>query len=43
MSVRYMVRDPLVRDLLDVARRIFNNQFASTRGLLRELQRERRR
>jgi DNA-binding transcriptional ArsR family regulator len=43
LAVRYTVRDPLVGDLLDVARRIFNNQFASTRGLLRELQRERRR
>lgn len=42
-SVRYMVKDPLVADLLDVARRIFNNQFANTRGLLRELQREGRR
>src|SRR5688572_25838234 len=42
-SVRYMVKDPLVADLLDVARRIFNNHFANTRGLLRELQREGRR
>ncbi len=43
VSVRYAVRDPLVADLLDVARRIFNNHFASSRGLLRELQREARR
>ena len=43
VSVRYAVRDPLVGDLLDVARRIFNNHFASTQGLLRELQREARR
>ena len=35
--------DPLVADLLDVARRIFNNHFANTQGLLRELQREGRR
>jgi DNA-binding transcriptional ArsR family regulator len=42
-SVRYTVRDPLVGDLLDVARRIFNNHLVSTRGLLRELQREARR
>jgi DNA-binding transcriptional ArsR family regulator len=42
LSVRYELRDPLVADLLDVARRIFNNQFASTRGLLRELRRETR-
>ena len=42
-SVRYRLRDPLVGELLDVARRIFNNQLASTRGLLRELRREGRR
>jgi ArsR family transcriptional regulator len=42
-SVRYTVRDPLVGELLDVARRIFNNHLAGTRGLLRELQREGRR
>jgi DNA-binding transcriptional ArsR family regulator len=43
LSVRYTLRDPLVSDLLDVARRIFNNHLVSTRGLLRELQRESRR
>src|ERR1051325_11088318 len=43
LSVRYTLRDPLVGELLDLARRIFNNHFANTRGLLRELQRERRR
>lgn len=43
LSVRYAVRDPLVGELLDVARRIFNNHFANTRGLLRELRREGRR
>ena len=43
LSVRYTLRDPLVGDLLDVARRIFNNHLVSTRGLLRELQREGRR
>lgn len=42
LSVRYGLRDPLVGDLLDVARRIFNNQLDSSRGLLRELRRERR-
>jgi ArsR family transcriptional regulator len=42
-SVRYTVRDPLVGELLDVARRIFNNHLVTTRGLLRELQREARR
>ena len=43
LSVRYTLRDPLVGELLDVARRIFNNHLGSTRGLLRELQREGRR
>jgi DNA-binding transcriptional ArsR family regulator len=43
LSVRYALRDPLVGELLDVAREIFNNQLGSTRGLLRELQREGRR
>jgi DNA-binding transcriptional ArsR family regulator len=42
-TVRYAVRDPLVGDLLDVARRIFNNQLTGTRTMLRELQREGRR
>jgi len=43
LSVRYALRDPAVGDLLDVARRIFNNQLISTQGMLRELQREVRR
>ncbi len=43
LSVRYALRDPLVADLLDVARRIFNNHLVKTRGMLRELQREARR
>jgi DNA-binding transcriptional ArsR family regulator len=42
-SMRYTLRDPLVGDLLEVARRIFNNQLATTRGMLRELKRESRR
>jgi ArsR family transcriptional regulator len=42
-SVRYSVRDPLIGDLLLVARRIFNNHLAGTQGLLRELQRQDRR
>jgi len=41
-SVRYAVRDPLIADLLDVARRIFNNHLAGTRDLLETLQREQR-
>ena len=40
LSVRYALRDPLLGELLDVARRIFNNHLASRRGLLRELRRE---
>ena len=42
LAVRYTLRDPLIGDLLEVARRIFNNHFVSTRALLRELQRESR-
>ena len=40
LSVRYALRDPLIAELLDLARRIFNNHLASRRGLLRELRRE---
>src|SRR6266566_2575131 len=43
LSVRYTLRDPLVGELLDVARRIFSNHLISSQGLLRELQREGRR
>jgi DNA-binding transcriptional ArsR family regulator len=43
LTVRYTLRDPLIRDLLEVARSIFNNHLVSSRGLLRELQRETRR
>jgi DNA-binding transcriptional ArsR family regulator len=43
LAVRYTVRDPLVGELLELARRIFNNHLVSTRGLLLELQRETRR
>ena len=42
-SVRYTLRDPLVGELLDVARRIFNHHLGNTRGLLHELRRESRR
>lgn len=42
-TVRYSVRDPLLADLLAVARRIFNNQLIGTQALLRELKRERER
>ena len=42
-TVRYAVVDPLVGDLLDVARGIFNKQLIGTQVLLRELAREHRR
>ena len=42
VSVRYSLRDQLVGELLDVARRIFNNQLSGTQNLLRQLQREHR-
>ena len=43
VSVRYAVRDPLVADLLVIARRIFDNQLVGTQDLLRQLRQERRR
>jgi DNA-binding transcriptional ArsR family regulator len=43
LSVRYALRDPLVADLLDVARRIFDNRLDNSTGLLRELRRQSRR
>jgi ArsR family transcriptional regulator len=42
-TVRYTVVDPLIGDLLDVARRIFNQQLVGSQTLLRELKREHRR
>ena len=42
-TVRYAPVDPDVGVLLEVARRIFNNQLAGTRSMLQELARERRR
>lgn len=38
--VRYALRDPLVGDLLDVARRIFDNQLVGSQTMLRALRRE---
>jgi hypothetical protein len=38
--VRYGVRDPLVANLLAIARRIFNNQLAGSQELLRQLREE---
>src|SRR5207245_10453306 len=42
-AVRYALRDPAGRELLAVARQIFNNQFIATQTMLRELRRETRR
>jgi DNA-binding transcriptional ArsR family regulator len=42
-TVRYALRDPLVGDLLDVARRIFDNHLVGAQGLLRALREEGRR
>jgi ArsR family transcriptional regulator len=42
-GVRYAVRDPAVRELLDVTRRIFDNHLIGTQTMLRELRRESRR
>jgi ArsR family transcriptional regulator len=42
-AVRYAVRDPALRELLGVARKIFNNQLVGTQTMLRELTRETRR
>jgi DNA-binding transcriptional ArsR family regulator len=42
-AVRYTVRDGSVRELLDIARRIFDNHLIGTQTMLRELRREARR
>lgn len=41
-TVLNAVRDPLIGDLLDVARRIFGNQLIGSQNMLRALKRERR-
>ena len=43
VTVRYALRDPLVGELLAVARRIFTGQLTGTQDMLRELHREQRR
>ena len=43
VTVRYSLRDALIAQLLGTARQIFNNHLVSRQGLLRQLQRERRR
>ncbi|HKW94196.1 MAG TPA: metalloregulator ArsR/SmtB family transcription factor [Methylomirabilota bacterium] len=42
-AVHYTVRDPTLRDLLDVARRIFDNHLIGTQTMLQQLRRESRR
>ena len=42
-AVRYTVRDASLRDLLAIARRIFDNHLIGTQTMLRELRREARR
>jgi ArsR family transcriptional regulator len=42
-AVRYTVRDPCLRELLAITRRIFDNQLIDTQTMLRELRREVRR
>jgi DNA-binding transcriptional ArsR family regulator len=42
-TVRYALSDPLVIELLAVAREIFNNRLVDTRSMLKALQREARR
>jgi DNA-binding transcriptional ArsR family regulator len=41
--VRYAVRDPAIRELLEVARRIFDNHLIGTQTMLQQLRRETRR
>jgi ArsR family transcriptional regulator len=42
-TVRYTVRDASIRDLLLIARRIFDSQLIDSQTMLRELRREGRR
>ena len=42
-TVRYTVRDASLRELLAIARRIFDNQLIDSQTMLRELRREGRR
>ena len=42
-TVLYTLRDPLIGDLLDAARKIFNRHLAGTQGMLRALRQEARR
>ncbi len=42
-TVRYTIRDESIRELLSIARRIFDRQLIDTQTMLRELRREGRR
>jgi hypothetical protein len=42
-TVQYALVDRLITKLLEVARDIFDHQFADSQAMLKELQRERRR
>ena len=42
-TVRYTIRDPLIGELLLIARRIFDSQLIDSQTMLRELRREERR
>jgi DNA-binding transcriptional ArsR family regulator len=42
-AVRYTVRDASIQELLEIARRIFDNHLIGTQTMLRELRREARR
>jgi DNA-binding transcriptional ArsR family regulator len=41
-TVRYALRDPLITELLETARAIFNNHLIGTQDMLKELRREAR-
>jgi DNA-binding transcriptional ArsR family regulator len=43
LSVRYALRDPAIGDLLEAARRVFNNHLVGSQSMLQELRREARR
>ena len=42
-TVRYTIREPSIRELLAIARRIFDSQLIDSQTMLRELRREGRR
>lgn len=42
-TVRYALRDPLITELLKIAREIFNHHLVDTQSMLRELKKESRR